>query len=216
MGLRLIFLGPPGVGKGTQAKRLAAREKIPHISTGDILRSEVAAGTPLGRQAKEHMDNGGLVPDELVVAMVVQRLAQPDGNQGYLLDGFPRTIGQATALGAQLAQRHETIDKVLYFSAPDDVLIRRLSGRRNCPKCSANFHVDSLPPKKTGVCDQCNTPLIQREDDKPDTIRRRLEVYKQQTSELIAYYRSADALVEVDSTGSVDEIAEATANSLRT
>lgn len=216
MSWRVIFLGPPGVGKGTQAKRLAAADSIPHISTGDILRAEVEARSELGTQARACMDKGELVPDELVVAMVARRLAQPDCGRGYLLDGFPRTMAQAAALEAKLAERNETIDKVLYFRAPDDVLIRRLSGRRTCPRCSAGFHVETMPPKTPGICDKCGGELIQRDDDKPETIKNRLAVYTAQTAELIDYYNAAGSLVEIDSTGTVAEIADAVARSLGT
>ena len=205
--MKIIFLGPPGVGKGTQAKEAASAIGIPHISTGEILRGAVEAGSDLGNQAKAYMDKGELVPDELVVAMVAERLVEPDCTNGYLLDGFPRTIAQATALDAKLAERDEAIDKVLYFSAPDDVLIRRLSGRRSCPACRAGFHVEAMPPKTEGVCDECGTPLIQRDDDQPETIKNRLDVYAAQTASLIDYYQTAGSLVEIDSTGSVDGIA---------
>ena len=219
MALRLIFLGPPGVGKGTQAKRLAAARSIPHVSTGDILRAEVGAGSELGAKAKEYMDRGELEPDDLVVAMVAHRLAQPDCGNGYLLDGFPRTMGQATALEAKLAEHGETIDQVLYFSAPDDVLVKRLSGRRVCPDCNANYHLETMPPRNDGVCDKCGGKLIQREDDMPETVRNRLDVYRAQTRELIDHYDAtgsaqAGLLTEIDSTGTVDEIADAVARSL--
>jgi len=196
MGLRLIFLGPPGVGKGTQ------------------LRAEVGNGTELGRKAKEYMDAGDLVPDALVVEMVAQRLTQPDCSGGYLLDGFPRTMAQALALEEKLNERNEAIDRVLYFSAPDAVLVQRLSGRRMCPACNAGYHVEAMPPKVSGVCDRCGTELIQRDDDQPEAIQNRLEVYKAQTQELIDYYRRAGTLVEIDSTGTVDAIADAVAASL--
>ncbi len=217
MGLRLIFLGPPGVGKGTQAVRLAAERGIPHISTGDILRREVAAGTELGSCAKEYMDRGELVPDDLVVAMVARRLAEPDCRRGYLLDGFPRTMPQAVALDKKLAETKDgAIDRVFYFSAPDEVLVRRLSGRRSCPACGANYHVENLPPKKSGFCDRCGGPLVQRKDDQPETIQNRLAVYRAQTKELIDHYSAAGTLVEIDSTGTVEEIAAALARSLET
>jgi len=205
--VKIIFLGPPGVGKGTQAAQAAAAQGIPHISTGEILRAEVEAGSDLGGRAKAYMDRGELVPDDLVVAMVAQRLAQPDCASGYLLDGFPRTMAQAAALEAKLAERNEAVDTVLYFSAPDDVLIRRLSGRRACPACKAGFHVEAMPPKTEGICDKCGTELIQRDDDKPETIQNRLEVYAAQTAELIDHYRQAGSLVEIDSAGKVGEIA---------
>jgi len=219
MGLRLILLGPPGVGKGTQAKRLAAARSIPHISTGDILRAQVEAGSALGAKEKKYMDRGELVPDDLVVAMVADRLAQPDCADGYLLDGFPRTMGQAAALEARLAERGETIDRVLYFSAPDEVLVKRLAGRRVCPNCRANYHVETMPPRNDAVCDKCGAALVQREDDMPDTVRNRLAVYRAQTRALIDHYardgQGKDGLLtEIDSTGTVGEIADAVARSL--
>jgi adenylate kinase len=207
MALRVIFLGPPGVGKGTQAKILAEARGIPHISTGDIFRAEVGAGTELGTEAKGYMDRGELVPDELVVRMVAARLDHDDCKDGYLLDGFPRTMPQATALGEVLEQRGESLDRVLYFSAPDAVLVRRLSGRRTCPECGAGYHVEHMPPKVEGICDQCGAKLIQRKDDQPETIQNRLDVYKAQTQELIDYYQATGLLTEIDSTGSVDAIA---------
>lgn len=212
--MKIIFLGPPGVGKGTQAKEAASAIGIPHISTGEILRGAVEAGSDLGNQAKAYMDKGELVPDELVVAMVAERLVEPDCANGYLLDGFPRTIAQATALDVKLAERNETIDRVLYFSAPDDVLVRRLSGRRACPECKAGFHVEAMPPKTEGVCDACGAQLIQRDDDQPETIKNRLEVYAAQTASLIDYYQTAGSLVEIDSAGDVDEIAGDVAQAL--
>jgi adenylate kinase len=214
MALKLIFLGPPGVGKGTQAERLANDRGLAHISTGNILRSEVEAASELGTKAKQYMDSGELVPDELVVAMVARRIDQPDCRAGYILDGFPRTMGQAEALEETLDARGETIDKALYFSAPDETLIKRLSGRRSCPSCGANYHVENMPPEKDGICDRCGSELIQRDDDRPETIRNRLDVYKAQTEELIQHYRRAGLLVEIDSTGPVDEIARATARAV--
>ena len=214
MANKLVFLGPPGVGKGTQAKKLAAAKHIPHISTGDILRSEAEAGSSLGLKAKGYMVKGELVPDQLVVEMIARRLAKPDAKNGFLLDGFPRTIGQATALEARLTEQGEKIDKVIYFSAPDDLLVSRLSGRRACSKCNSGYHVETMPPAKSGVCDRCDGELVQREDDKPATIVRRLDVYKKQTAELITHYQQAGLLVEIDSTGAVDEIAKAVAKSL--
>ncbi|MFH1731087.1 MAG: adenylate kinase [Planctomycetota bacterium] len=212
--MKIIFLGPPGVGKGTQAKEAASANGVPHISTGDILRAEVDAGSDLGAQAKAYMDKGELVPDDLVVEMVARRLAQPGCSRGYLLDGFPRTMAQATALETKLAERGETIDRVLYFSAPDEILVRRLSGRRTCPNCKAGFHVETMPPKTENICDNCGADLIQRDDDKPETVRNRLEVYAARTAELIDYYENAGSLTEIDSTGTVDEIARTVAQAL--
>jgi len=213
---RLVFLGPPGVGKGTQAVRLAQKLAIPHISTGDLLRAETQARSPLGLQAKSYMDKGSLVPDDLVVALVDQRLTRADARNGYLLDGFPRTLAQANALEDRLRTRSEHIDRVLYFHAPDEILVRRLSGRRSCPKCAANYHVETMPPKKDSICDKCGTALIQRKDDQPETIQNRLKVYRDQTHELIEHYRAASLLREIDSTGSVDQIATAAARALTT
>ncbi|MFO7897852.1 MAG: adenylate kinase [Planctomycetota bacterium] len=209
MGLRLVFLGPPGVGKGTQAVRLAAHRGIPHISTGDILRAEVSRGTDLGRQARGYMDAGELVPDDLVVAMVARRLEQDDCRAGYLLDGFPRTMGQATAFEEQMGDGGAGVDQVLYFTAPDAVLIERLGGRRLCPNCQAVYHVQTMPPKDDNVCDRCGTELIQREDDRPEAIKQRLAVYRAETEELIEHYRRAGLLVEIDGSGPVDQVAGA-------
>lgn len=206
----LVFLGPPGVGKGTQAAMLAKALNIPHISTGEILRGEVKEGTPLGVKAKEYMEKGELVPDKIVVDMVKNRLSKPDAQNGYLLDGFPRTVAQAVEL-----EKSEKLTKVLYFSAPDQILIQRLSGRRACPKCGAGYHVETMPPKKAETCDKCGEKLIQRKDDQPETIKNRLEVYKAQTSELIDHYEKAKLLAEVQSSGSVDEIYKAVEKSLR-
>ena len=214
--LKLIFLGPPGAGKGTQAERLAAARGIPHISTGEILRAEVTSASELGATAKKYMDKGDLVPDDLVVAMVARRLARPDCSGGYLLDGFPRTMAQAAALEQSLAEQNDGVDKVLYFAAPDRVLVRRLAGRRACAACGANYHAETMRPKTEGVCDKCAGELIQRDDDKPETIQNRLDVYKAQTKELVDHYRLAGTLVEVDSTGTVGEIADAVGRLLKT
>ncbi len=214
---RLVFLGPPGVGKGTQAKRVAEEHGIPHISTGDILREEVRQETDLGKQAKSHMDSGGLVPDELVVAMVARRLEQDDCRDGYLLDGFPRTIGQAHAFENEIGGDDDPgVDKVLYFAAPDEVLIRRLGGRRTCPSCQAVYHVETMPPKEDNLCDRCGAELVQREDDQPDAIKQRLRTYRELTEELIGHYRQAGTLVEINSTGSVEQVAELVRRALAT
>ncbi len=197
MGLRLVFLGPPGAGKGTQAQSLRRTREIPQISTGDLLRREVAQGTALGREAKGFIDRGELVPDEVVVQMVRTRITEPDCASGFILDGFPRTRSQAEAL-----DRHQSgsngIDRVLFFDLPDSDIARRLSGRRSCPRCGATYHVTFVPPEKPGVCDVCSGPLVQRDDDKEATVLRRLREYREKTRDLIQYYEDRNLLVTLD------------------
>jgi len=204
--MRLVFLGAPGVGKGTQAERIAARFRHPKISTGDILREAVRNKTSLGLEAKACMDQGKLVPDAVVVGIVKEKLAELSCAGGFLLDGFPRTVKQAEELAAVLKTQGQRLDQVVNFTVSREEVVRRLSGRRSCPKCGAVFHVDSAPPKRAGVCDRCGTELVQRSDDRKETVEARLSVYEEQTAPLIAYYRQRDALSEVDGSGSIDEV----------
>ncbi|TAJ07757.1 MAG: adenylate kinase [Nitrospirae bacterium] len=204
--MRLVFLGAPGVGKGTQAERIAARFRLPKISTGDILREAVRNQTPLGLEAKACMDQGKLVPDSVVVGIVKAKLAEPGCAGGFLLDGFPRTVGQAEELAAILGASGKSLDRVLNVVVPRTDVVRRLSGRRSCPKCQAVFHVDFAPPKIEGVCDQCKSTLVQRSDDRKEAVETRLNVYEEQTAPLIAYYRQRGLLSDLDGTGPIDEV----------
>ncbi len=204
--MRLIFLGPPGVGKGTQAQRLAADRDIPKISTGDILRDAIQQQTVLGLEAKAFMESGKLVPDEVVVGIIRERLRAADCAHGFILDGFPRTIAQAEALAAMLAAAGSGVDRVLSFELSDEILARRLSGRRSCPGCQAVFHIDSMPPRVADVCDRCGSRLVQRSDDQPETIRKRLEVFRLQTSPLIDYYGRSDRLRRIAAGGTVEQV----------
>lgn len=193
--MRLIILGAPGAGKGTQAEFLSQKFEIPHISTGDILRENVKSQTELGKKAKEYMDKGLLVPDELVIEIVRDRLIKDDCKNGFLLDGFPRTIAQAEALENVLSQLGQKIDKVLNIEVPDEKILERMSGRRICKSCGASFHMIYRPPKVEGVCDVCGGELYQRDDDKEETVKKRLEVYHAQTQPLIDYYKQKGLLV---------------------
>uniref|UniRef100_A0A7C5V6G8 Adenylate kinase n=1 Tax=Caldicellulosiruptor owensensis TaxID=55205 RepID=A0A7C5V6G8_9FIRM len=193
--MRLILLGAPGAGKGTQAEYLSKRFSIPHISTGDILRENVKNETELGKKAKEYMDKGLLVPDEIVIEIVKDRISKEDCKNGFLLDGFPRTIAQAEALDKVLQELGQKIDKVLNIEVPDEKILERMSGRRICKNCGASFHVIYRPPQKEGVCDVCGGELYQREDDKEETVKKRLEVYHAQTQPLIDYYKAKGLLV---------------------
>jgi len=196
-GVNIVLLGPPGAGKGTQGVVLSKSYCIPHISTGDILREAVKSGTPLGKRAKTFMDSGELVPDEVVVGIVVERLGQNDTKKGYILDGFPRTLNQAEELDAALNKVSSGIDMALYFEISEDIAIERLTGRRVCRKCGANFHVRNIPPKKESICDKCGAELFQRPDDKLETVNNRLKVYELQTSPLIEYYTKRGILKKV-------------------
>lgn len=196
---RLIMLGPPGAGKGTHAFKLAERYQIPHISTGDIFRSNIKAGTPLGVKAKEYMDKGELVPDQLVIDLVFKRLEEEDCRQGYLLDGFPRTVFQAEALDRYLAKKGTAIDKVLDLYASKELLMMRLLGRRVCRSCGTVYHIKHRPPKVEGVCDICGGQVYQRTDDTEETIQNRLAVYEEQTKPLIDYYEKAGNIVHLNS-----------------
>ncbi|HET9961720.1 MAG TPA: adenylate kinase [Nitrospiraceae bacterium] len=204
--MRLVFLGAPGVGKGTQADRVTAQFGPPKISTGDLLREAVRKQTPLGVEAKKYMDQGNLVPDSVVIGMVRAKLADPTCSKGFILDGFPRTVPQAEDLGKILAESQMSLDRAINFRVSREDVIRRLSGRRSCPKCQSVYHTDFAPPKEAGRCDRCGAELIQRSDDKPETIEARLKVYDEQTAPLIAYYRSRHMLTDLDGSGSMDEV----------
>ena len=206
---RVVFLGAPGAGKGTQARRLAAGSGVPQIATGDMLREAVAEGTPLGREAKRYMDQGALVPDEVVIGLVDERLSRPDAGPGYVLDGFPRTVAQAEALDALLGRRGQDLDRVVFFDVSREELLRRLTGRRICRRCGTAFHLVSAPPKTEGRCDQCGGELYQREDDAESTVARRLDVYQTQTAPLLDYYGKRGLLVRVAGEGPVDHVAAA-------
>ncbi|HEY3379219.1 MAG TPA: adenylate kinase [Armatimonadota bacterium] len=206
--MHLILLGAPGAGKGTQASYLREQWGLTHISTGDILRAEVREGSALGLEAQSYMESGALVPDALIIRMMEERLKQLGANTGYILDGFPRTVAQAEALDDMLGRIGHTLDAVVNLQVDDTELIRRLTGRRVCPACSAVFHVDTMQPKVAGICDSCGTALIQRKDDQIDAITNRLEVYKAQTSPLIAYYTTRGKLVAIDGTIGVPQVAE--------
>ncbi len=205
--MRLIFLGPPGAGKGTQARMMAAEHGIPQIATGDMLREALANKTPLGLEAKAYMDRGALVPDEVVVGLVAQRIDSEDARAGFLLDGFPRTVAQAEALERLLKERGVEIDRVIFFEVSEGELLRRLTGRRVCRGCGALYHVVSSPPKAAGRCDQCGGELYQRDDDREATVRARLHVYQAQTVPLLDHYRGQDRVVSVAGEGPMDEIA---------
>lgn len=204
--MRFILLGPPGAGKGTQAKLLEKRYGIPQVSTGDILRQAVAEGSPLGLEAKAYMDKGALVPDQVVIGIIRDRLQKPDCVKGYILDGFPRTVVQAEALASALEAMGRGLDRVLSVEVEEEELVRRLSGRRVCRSCGEMFHLDSRPPRRPSVCDRCGGELYQRDDDKEETIRRRLQVYREQTEPLIGYYEGQGLLGRVDGQGVVEEV----------
>jgi adenylate kinase len=196
--MKLILLGAPGAGKGTQAKMLAKKYDIPHISTGDIFRANIKNETELGKEAKGYMDQGLLVPDELVVALVADRLQEGDAQEGFILDGFPRTIPQAEHLDKTLDEMGTKIDRVIDVDCPDANIVKRLSGRRACIKCGATYHTEHLKPKVEGICDVCGSELVLRDDDKPETVIKRLQVYHEQTQPLIEYYKDKNVLVSVD------------------
>ena len=204
--MKIIMLGAPGAGKGTQAKKIAAKYGIPHISTGDIFRANIKEGTELGKKAKTYMDQGLLVPDELVVDLVVDRLSQADCKKGYVLDGFPRTIPQAESLDAALAKIGEKMEYAIDVDVPDENIINRMGGRRACVGCGATYHVEFNPAKVEGICDVCGEKLILRDDDKPETVQKRLRVYHEQTQPLIDYYTKAGILKEVDGTVDMEDV----------
>ncbi len=214
--MNLILLGPPGAGKGTQAKMLTETFGIPQISTGDILRAAVKEGTPLGKQAQAFMDDGKLVPDEVVIGIVTERLQEPDCNQGFILDGFPRTVAQADALQENLRELGKELDRVIALQVDTEALVERLTGRRTCKSCGRGYHVKFDPPAVEGRCDACGGELYQRDDDREETIRKRLEVYERQTAPLIDYYRNAGLLIEVDGMQQIEEVRETLLAALRT
>ena len=204
--MKIIMLGAPGAGKGTQAKKIAEKYQIPHISTGDIFRANIKNGTELGKKAKTYMDQGLLVPDELVVDLVVDRVRQADCTKGYVLDGFPRTIPQAEALDKALADMGQKMDYAIDVDVPDENIINRMSGRRACVGCGATYHLVYAPTKVENICDKCGSELILRDDDKPETVKKRLDVYHEQTQPLIDYYTNSGILKEVDGTIDIEEV----------
>lgn len=201
--MKIIMLGAPGAGKGTQAKMIAEKYQIPHVSTGDIFRANIKNGTELGKEAKKYMDQGQLVPDELTVKILLDRVAQPDCANGYVLDGFPRTIPQAEVLDKALTELGDKIDFAINVDVPDENIVRRMSGRRACLSCGATYHIEHIPPKQEGICDVCGQPLVLRDDDKPETVLNRLKVYHDQTQPLIDFYTKKGVLKAVD--GTVDQ-----------
>ena len=212
--MKIIMLGAPGAGKGTQAKRIAEQYGIPHVSTGDIFRANIKEQTPLGMEAKSYMDRGELVPDELTVKILLDRVAKDDCKNGYVLDGYPRTIPQAEVLDKAIEETQdpsgigadEKIDYAINVDVPDENIINRMSGRRACLKCGATYHIQYMPPKTEGICDKCQSELVIRDDDKPETVRNRLSVYHEQTAPLIDYYSNKGILRTVDGTKDVDEV----------
>ena len=204
--LRTILLGPPGAGKGTQAVKIVEKYSIPHISTGDIFRENIKNETELGKRAKSYMDRGELVPDELVVEIATDRLTKNDCKNGFLLDGFPRTIFQAEKLDEFLTKRGEKIDKVINIDDEKDALVKRITGRRVCKSCGASYHVVNIPPKKDGVCDLCDGELIQRADDTEETVLNRIDVYNKQTKPLVDYYDKAGVIVNIDGNKDLDDV----------
>ena len=207
--MKIIMLGAPGAGKGTQAKRIAAKYGIPHISTGDIFRANIKNGTELGKKAKQYMDQGALVPDELTCDLVMDRIQQDDCKNGFVLDGFPRTIPQAEALDAALEKINEKMDYAIDVDVPDENIVNRMSGRRACLNCGATYHLISIPPKVEGICDRCGSEIVLRDDDKPETVQKRLKVYHEQTQPLIDYYKNQGILKSVDGTQPMDEVFKA-------
>ncbi len=204
--MKIIMLGAPGAGKGTQAKMIAKKYDIPHISTGDIFRANIKEGTDLGKEAKGYMDKGQLVPDELTVRILLDRVAKDDCKNGYVLDGFPRTIPQAEVLDKEVSKMGDKIDFAIDVDVPDENIIRRMGGRRACLKCGATYHVEHIPPKKEGICDACGAELVLRDDDKPETVKKRLDVYHEQTQPLIEYYGAKGILKSVDGTRDMNDV----------
>jgi len=204
--MNVMLLGAPGAGKGTQSKMLQEKFKIPQISTGDMLRAAKQARSKLGLEAEVYLNAGKLVPDEVVIGLIHERLAQPDAQKGFILDGFPRTVAQAEALDQLLAKDNKKIDAVISMDVPDEELVHRLAGRRTCSKCGTGYHLDFSPPRQEGICDKCGGELIQREDDREDTIRKRLEVYWKQTAPMIDFYKNHGVFKTISGTGSFEEV----------
>ncbi len=204
--MKIIMLGAPGAGKGTQAKKIADKYQIPHISTGDIFRANIKEGTELGKKAKSYMDQGQLVPDELTLELIMDRFQNPDCKNGYVLDGFPRTIPQAEALTEALAKKGDTIDYAINVEVPDENIINRMGGRRACLACGSTYHIVYAPTRVEGICDRCGEKLVLRDDDKPETVKNRLNVYHNQTQPLIEYYTRQGKLAEVDGTQSMEDV----------
>lgn len=204
--MKIIMLGAPGAGKGTQAKMIAEKYGVPHISTGDIFRANIKNGTELGMEAKKYMDQGLLVPDELTVKILLDRVAQDDCKNGYVLDGFPRTIPQAEVLDKALTEINDKIDFAINVDVPDENIVRRMGGRRACLSCGATYHIEHIPPRKEGICDTCGKELVLRDDDKPETVKNRLNVYHQQTQPLIDFYQAKGILKTVDGTVDMKDV----------
>ena len=206
--MKIIMLGAPGAGKGSQASRIAKEYQLPHISTGDIFRANLKEETELGKRAKSFMDKGELVPDDITIAMLLDRIHKEDCKNGYILDGFPRTIPQAEALKEALAKKNEKIDLALDVEASDELIIKRMAGRRTCPACGAIYHIVTLPPKTEGICDRCGADLIQRKDDNEETVKNRLKIYHEVTEPLISYYKQEGILEEIDGAEELDKVFE--------
>lgn len=204
--MKIIMLGAPGAGKGTQAKQIADKYQIPHISTGDIFRANIKNGTELGKKAKEYMDQGALVPDELTCDLVMDRIGQEDCKNGFVLDGFPRTIPQARALDEALGKINEKMDFAIDVDVPDENIVNRMGGRRACLNCGATYHIVSIPTKVEGICDRCGSKVVLRDDDKPETVQKRLTVYHDQTQPLIDYYKEQGILKSVDGTKPMEDV----------
>ncbi len=212
--MNIILLGPPGAGKGTQAAKIIKDYQVPHISTGDIFRKNIKEGTDLGKRAKAYMDKGELVPDSLVIEIALDRLKEADCQSGFLLDGFPRTVEQAEALDVFLKDQGKALDAVLNIEVDKDLLIDRLTGRRVCKECGATYHIKNIPPKVEGICDKCQIPLYQRDDDTVETVANRIEVYRKQTTPLIDYYRKKKTLFDLDGSANLDRLFEEIVNIL--
>ncbi len=212
--MKIIMLGAPGAGKGTQAKMIAEKYEIPHVSTGDIFRANIKNGTQLGMEAKQYMDQGLLVPDELTVKILLDRVAKEDCKNGYVLDGFPRTIPQAEVLDKALSELGDKIDYAINVDVPDENIVRRMGGRRACLSCGATYHIEHVPPKTEGICDSCGQELVLRDDDKPETVQNRLNVYHEQTQPLIEFYSKKGVLQTVDGTMDMNDVFEAIVTAL--